>query len=312
MDGMEDAPYVIAGIPSWNEELTIGSLVHMTKRFVDEVVVVDDGSSDFTLDIARDAGATVIPHIVNLGKGEGIRDIFEYARNKGVDALVLIDADGQHNPEDIPIMIEPILSGEVDMTIGSRFLESDAVIEVPKHRILGNKILTIATNFGSETKIKDTQSGFRAFGQSTFDIFSFQENSLSIESEMLVEAQEEKVSMKEVQVYIRYDVPKASKQSSARHGFGVLNRVLKVIAQTHPLLFFGTVGLVFMTIGFFSGVVMIWEFISGPEGNSFPVVPSIFTIVFLFLGIQIMMSGLILNQVNYVLGRRVRSLKDMR
>src|ERR1035437_8320354 len=93
---------VMVGIPCYNEEVAIGSLVLRASQYADQVVVLDDGSTDKTAEVARFAGARVLVHKVNMGKGAALRDLFEYATEAGFDILVIIDGDGQHNPDDIP------------------------------------------------------------------------------------------------------------------------------------------------------------------------------------------------------------------
>lgn len=104
-------PRVLVAIPSYNEEVAIGSLVIRTKRYADEIVVIDDGSSDDTTEIAREAGAVVIQNDRNRGKGYSVRRAFRYAKERGAECLVLMDGDGQHDPDEVPKLVEPILRG---------------------------------------------------------------------------------------------------------------------------------------------------------------------------------------------------------
>src|SRR5512133_2588974 len=121
---------IIAAIPALNEETAIGSVVLRTKKYVDDVYVIDDGSTDATSIIAKLAGAHVIRHETNLGKGIGIRDAFLKAREMDADILVCLDGDGQHNPDEIPRLLDPIKNDQADMVIGSRFLDISSAIPV--------------------------------------------------------------------------------------------------------------------------------------------------------------------------------------
>ncbi|HJX69924.1 MAG TPA: glycosyltransferase family 2 protein, partial [Dehalococcoidia bacterium] len=144
VDHENERPTVIAAIPCFNEERFIGSIVLKTKKYVDRVIVIDDGSTDDTAQVASDAGATVYRHSRNLGYGAAIRTAYREARNLGVDVMLTLDGDGQHEPADIPQLLSPILNGEADVVVGSRFLGQAE--KPPFYRRLGQRVLTIATN----------------------------------------------------------------------------------------------------------------------------------------------------------------------
>lgn len=148
---------IIAIIPAYNERKTIEYIVRETKKYVDEVVVVDDGSSDGTGEIAKTAGAKVIKHIKNLGLGKSLIDGFHYALKKNFDIIITLDADGQHSPRDIPKFIKAINEG-YDFVLGERNLS-----RYPLIKKIGNLFLNFMTNIISGTILKDTESGFRAY-----------------------------------------------------------------------------------------------------------------------------------------------------
>src|SRR6266566_9513776 len=112
---------ILVAIPAFNEGPTIGSVVLKARQFASEVVVVDDGSSDDTAETAALAGAHVIQHARNLGKGLAIRSAWMYAKEHGAEAFVLIDGDHQHDPKDIPRLVQPILQGSADVVLGVRW-----------------------------------------------------------------------------------------------------------------------------------------------------------------------------------------------
>ena len=172
-------------LPAYNEEVSIGSIVLLTKNYADNVIVVDDGSSDRTAELAKKAGAEVIVHDVNKGKGGALKTGFAAA--EGADIIVTMDSDGQHNPADIPRLVEPILKGEADIVNGSRYLNGLGK-NTPAYRRVGQTILDKVTNLNSGLKITDSQSGFRAFAASTKEIFRFTAQGMAIESEMLADA----------------------------------------------------------------------------------------------------------------------------
>lgn len=239
--------FVIVAIPCYNEEIAIGTVVLKSLQHADHVVVIDDGSKDKTTEIARMAGAEVVVHETNQGKGAGIRDAFRYAEAAGADILVLIDGDGQHNPDEIPALIEPILKGEADMVNGSRFLVKGEH-NVPKYRRVGQEVLTIATTAGGSSGITDSQNGFRAFHKRTFGVFTFQQNGMAVESEMLMDAAKANLKIKEVQINVRYDVA-GSTYNPITHGFSVLGSIIQLISQKRPLLFFCVPGTIMLFVG---------------------------------------------------------------
>jgi glycosyltransferase involved in cell wall biosynthesis len=197
---------------------------------VDEVIVVDDGSTDQTTEVARSAGATVFCHERNRGKAMALMTAFEVAANHGIDTLVLIDADGQHNPEEIPRLLEAIQVGTADVVVGSRFL--DIRNPTPFYRTIGQRVLNLATHLGSGVRCSDSQCGFRALNRRAFTSIHLQENylhGLAAESEMQFEIAAKNLRITEVPIYVRYDGK--ARRSPLKHGFSVLYRVLYITTQ---------------------------------------------------------------------------------
>ena len=201
---------VVAGMPMYNEEETIGTVVTMALRHVDEVICIDDGSSDSSARIAEACGATVIRHRGNQGYGAALKTLFKATRDSDADILVVLDSDGQHDTADIPKLIQPILDEEADFTIGSRFVEGGEGNDMPAYRRLGIKVITAASNLTSDLGIKDTQSGFRAFSRKAIDRLRFDADGMELSLEMLEDAKEKQLTIQEIPTIIRYDVPKGS------------------------------------------------------------------------------------------------------
>ena len=210
-------------IPAFNEEVAISSIVKRSMKYADEVLVVDDGSTDRTSQIAKDAGARVIKHYNNLGKGVSLKDAF--AEVKGYDIVVTIDGDGQHNPDEIPNLVRPIMEGRADLVNGSRYLDGFDD-ETPAYRRVGQRVLDIATNVTSGTHVTDSQSGFRAFSGKTIPYFRFRDTGFGIESEMLADAAENNFRIVEVPITVRYDVENSSTKGPVTHGVGVLIKII--------------------------------------------------------------------------------------
>ncbi|MGB1366193.1 MAG: glycosyltransferase family 2 protein [Candidatus Poseidoniaceae archaeon] len=240
---------VVAGMPMYNEEETIGTVVTMALRYVDEVICIDDGSSDSSARIAEACGAKVIRHRSNQGYGAALKTLFKETRESDADILVVLDSDGQHDTADIPKLIQPIMDEEADFTIGSRFVEGGEGNDMPAYRRLGIKVITAASNLTSDLGIKDTQSGFRAFSRKAIDRLRFDSDGMELSLEMLEDAKEKQLMIQEIPTIIRYDVPKGSNFTAISHGFTVLTWALLSLSQKKPLLTLGIPGLGLLATG---------------------------------------------------------------
>ena len=201
---------VTAIIPAYNEQISIGSVVLATINYLDRVIVIDDGSTDRTSEIAELAGAEIVHHEKNLGKGMALKTGFQTAKDS--DILVTIDGDGQHKTSEIPNLLQPIINGEADIVNGSRYLNGKEK-NTPSYQRVGQNVLDIATNFNAHSSVTDSQSGFRAFAKHTLPVFNFLETGFGIESEMLIEASNANLKIKEVEISVRYN-PNGSKTKS--------------------------------------------------------------------------------------------------
>jgi glycosyltransferase involved in cell wall biosynthesis len=248
--------HIVALIPAYNEERFIASVVLKARRYADTVLVVDDGSSDETAALAEAAGAVVERHEHNRGKGAALNTGFRVARGLGPDAVVILDGDAQHPPEEMGMVLGPILRGEADIVVGSRYLQAN---RTPAHRILGQWAVTWLTNLTSGIRLTDSQSGYRAFSPRALQALSLSSRGFSVESEMQFLARDCGLTMVEVPVTIHYtDKPK---RNVMLHGMVVLNGILKIIGQHRPLLYFGLPGLIVFVVGLLWGgwVVQIYQ-----------------------------------------------------
>ena len=291
----------MVGIPSYNEEVAIGSLVLRASQYADQVVVLDDGSTDKTAEIARFAGAHVLVHDVNLGKGAALRDLFDYATQSGFDIIVIIDGDGQHNPDDIPKLVEPLLRNEADVVNGSRYLNGE-IGSTPRYRRFGQRILDKVVHIGlnNDINITDTQSGFRAFSIKTAPFFKFNTDQLAIDSEMLMNAANAQLRIKEVSIGVRYDVGRSSKHPVS-HGVQVLTGVLRTIEFKRPLLAFTVPGLILIAVaaGLAFFVVQAY-FIVG----HIVLGPTLLMLLFAVVGTFLAFTGIILHSVSALIDSR--------
>ena len=241
---------VIIGIPAFNEEKNIGSIVVKLKQKYDEIIVCDDGSSDMTADIASSLGAIVVKHTKNLGYGSAIKTIFNEAKKVEGDVLVTFDADGQHKISEIDSMLKPISENKADIVIGSRFLGETK--DLPTYRKIGIKTITGLTNVMTGSKITDSQSGFRAYGKKVLDEIMPTESGMGISTEILIKASKKKLRITEIPITITYENNTHS-QEPLSHGTSVIMSTVKHVAIERPLLYYGVTGLCFLILGLIFG-----------------------------------------------------------
>ena len=235
----------IACIPAFNEEKTIGKVVVAARKYVDEVVVCDDGSKDMTAEIAKGLGARVIRHERNMGKGEAFRSLFSECRERGADVMVTLDGDGQHDPAEIPRLLEPLARGEADIVIGARFHgDNDGI---PAYRKAGNRLLNAVTIDG----VSDTQSGFRAYDRKAIEALRPSESGMGVDSEILMDAERHGFKIVEVPVSVKYGIGKTSTHNPIYHTIDVLTSAIKLTSIRHPMTFYGIPGLAIAIVGFY-------------------------------------------------------------
>lgn len=282
---------LIAVIAAFNEDRFIGSVVLKTLHYVDHVIVVDDGSQDNTAQIAREAGAIVIQHEQNKGKAQAINTGLKHARDLDASIVVLLDADGQHDPAEIPALIEPVQTDKADIVVGSRFLGVRS--RIPRWRIFGQHALTLATNVASGVMLTDSQSGFRALSHDALNAMKFRpKGGFSIESEMQFLVQQHRLTVEEVPVQMSYE--EKSKRNPFGHGLQVLNGIMALVGQHRPLFFFGTPGALLIILGMIMGVIVVQLY---NQHQTLAVGYALISIVLFLIGVQALFTGIILHTI---------------
>ena len=288
----DGTPFIVAGMPMYNEEETIGTVVTLALKYADAVICVDDGSSDSSARIAEACGATVIRHRVNRGYGGALKSLFIKAIEMKATALVVLDSDGQHEVADIPMLLKPILDKQADFVIGSRFIDGGGGTDMPAYRRLGIKVITAASNLSRDISIKDTQSGFRAFSAHALEVLRFDCEGMELSLEMLEDAHEKQLKISEVPTVVRYDVPKGSNFTAVSHGFTVLSWALVSLSHKKPLLVLGIPGLGLFAAGAAMGLNLAQNVTGQIDGYIGSGLSAVWIGV---LGLSLMATGLVLQ-----------------
>ncbi len=283
-------PHVIAGLPAYNEGKYIGTLVLDTRQHVDEVIVVDDGSSDNTAKIASLAGADVIRHPKNLGYGAAIQSLINAARERDADVLVILDADFQHDPQEIPNLLQPITEG-YDCVIGSRKNEA---AKIPLYRRFGQRVISNSLNVLSGKELADSECGFRAFSRKAICDLNLRQDGMAVSAETIAEAARHNLKVTQVPVSVSYHKD-SSTLNPISHGLGVFTRILVMISEQKPLFFFGMTGVFLMVIGLVSGIYTLQLYsISRVVSTGWALV----SVLFLTTGAASFITGLLLRAIS--------------
>ena len=238
---------ITVGIPAYNEEKNIAGIISRVKKYADSIIVCDDGSNDLTSEISEQLGAIVIKHSKNKGYGAAINSLFLKAKELESDVFLTFDADGQHRIEDIPVVSDPIIKNQVDIAIGSRFLDAKSE-EMPNYRKVGIKIITKITNLSIKEKLTDSQSGFRAYSKKALQEITPSDEGMGVSTEILIKASNLELKIAEVPIKVNYDGD-TSTHDPVSHGTSVILSTIKFTSIHNPLKFYGIPGLVFLIIG---------------------------------------------------------------
>jgi glycosyltransferase involved in cell wall biosynthesis len=297
MSSNEERFLIVAGIPAFNEEKTIAKVVLAAEKEVDIVIVCDDGSSDFTAEIAERLGAVVIHHEKNMGYGAALQSLFARARQLHADVLVTVDSDGQHDPAQIPLLVKPIEAGIADVVLGSRFKDSKGTDDMPAYRQFGIQMITKLTNGNGKNGISDAQSGFRAYGKKALqELGGFSENGMSASIEIIRVINKNDLKICEVPISCKYFSTgvKTSTKNPLSHGVGLLMALVKLVVEDRPLAYLGIPGIFSTIIGVFFGVWMLNIY-----ANTHAIVTNIAlsSITFILIGFFLIMTAVTLYAI---------------
>jgi glycosyltransferase involved in cell wall biosynthesis len=283
---------ILVGIPAYNEEKSIAKVLVLTRQFADKIVVCDDGSKDLTGKIAENLGAEIMVHKRNLGYGAALSELFDKAMETGADVLVTLDADGQHDPAFIPQLVSAIENG-ADVAIGSRLIGS-ASFSGSGRRKLGVRMISKATDISTDQGIRDSQSGFRAYGKRAIAELRPTEMGMGASVEILVKSAQIGLHVTEVPIDVSYDNPRGSRTNSLMHGADVLASLIKHTSMRRPLLFYGGVGVCMIIVGFLFG---LWTLLLYAQEGRVVTNVAMLSLMMTLLGTFSLFTGIILFTV---------------
>jgi glycosyltransferase involved in cell wall biosynthesis len=286
--------FSIACIPAFNVEHQIADVIKKSQKYVDKVLVCDDGSTDNTSVNAKLSGAIVIKHDKNLGKGAALQTLFQKAKDLHAEIIITIDGDGQFLPEEIPILIEPIKIGKFDVVIGNRFLDTE---EMPSYRKAGNKILDKFTKLAANLPFEDTQSGYRSYSKNALEKISFSTNGFGVDSEILIDAVNKDLKITEKNVTVLYNTGnKTSTKNPVSHSMGVVASIIELIAINHPLKYLGVPGIILLIIGIAFSVVVMGIF---NDTRYFSIPSTLLALGSSIIGLMLLLMSVVLYSISH-------------
>lgn len=219
-----NSPSIWIIVPAYREAARLGNTLQTLMQSYRQVVVIDDGSADATCQVAHDAGAWVVRHPINCGQGAALQTGITFALQQGADYLVTFDADGQHDPTEIPRLLEPLQTGQADVALGSRFLGN--TVNMPWTRRFILKAGVLFTRIVSQMRVTDAHNGFRALRRQAALKINLLQDRMAHASEILDQIRRHRLRYVEVPVTIRYTADTLAKGQSSLHAVKIAGELL--------------------------------------------------------------------------------------
>lgn len=291
----------LVAIPAYNEEKTIASVIGDAQEMADQVVVIDDGSNDETAARAREAGATVVVHERNQGYGAALQTAFETAVLHDVGCLVIIDGDGQHDANDIPVLAEKVTEGEANVAIGSRFAGENRG-EIPAYRRVGIGVINVLTNLSMgalhpASWVSDTQSGFRAYDPKAFKKLADENlgDDMDASLDILYHLYKEGFDIKEAPIIVDYEVENGHSQHPITHGVRLISTILRTVEHDHPIKFLGIPAVLMTLLGSGFGYATMSNYLTS---QTFPLGLALVSVFLILLGVFSGFTAIMLHSLN--------------
>lgn len=283
-------------IPALNEENSIGSTIKAMPAFVDKVIVIDDGSTDKTVEISKQSGAEVISHNRNMGVGAAFQTAVRAVLNSNYDIMVNIDADGQFDPKDIEKITEPIISDKADFATASRFKDPELYPKMSKVKFIGNKMMSRFISVITQQKFYDVSCGFRAYSRETLmrmNLFG----EFTYTQESFIDLVFKNLRISEIPVKVR-GTREHGKSRIASNLFNYGLQTLKIIVRTYrdhkPFKFFALIGFLLFLVAFGLFIFLMIHYLQAGEFTPYKFVG--FTSAFFFvLSLVFFLIGFILD-----------------
>ena len=288
---------IVVAIPAYNEEKTIGLVIEEIKKVLDkkytyEIIIVNDGSSDKTAEIAKKNGAIVYSHPQNYGLAEAFKTAMQKAIEHKADVIIHTDADGQYDAEDIPKLIAKLNSG-YDLVLGSRFMGK--IESMPLINRLGNMAFSSVISQITRHKITDAQTGFRVFKSEVAKLPIT--SNYTYTQEQILRASKEKFGIAEVPISFKKRRSGKSRliKNPIEYAIKAWITIFRIYRDYQPLKFFGAFGAIFLSIGILLGLFVTYSFLTTGLVGGIPRV--VLTAVFITMGIQMILFGFLADML---------------
>ncbi len=307
---------LIITIPALNEEDTIVNTISAIPESINGineivVLVVDDGSTDNTADLAAKAGAQVVSHGHNKGVGSAFQSAVHFALENFADVLVSIDADGQFDPHQIPLLLSPILTRKADMVLGNRFLSGQPE-DMPPIKFSGNKWIANFLRNISGQKFTDVSCGFRAYNRETLFRLNVY-GKFTYTHETILSAVFQGLKVVEVPVSVRYFPERKSRVAGSipKYALQASKIIMRVLLDYRPLNVFGITGLVFSLIGLAFGVFLLVHYFITHAFTPYKTF-GFLSLGFIIFGLVIFVIALVSDMLNRMKSNQEKMLYELK